>query len=680
MNKIIQYIFLISLFICCKKDGVTTPAVKTVSINIDKASNFVTVVGEVTSEGSSAVTKRGFCWSTVNNPTVSDASTTNEFGPGKYSTQINGLELGTTYYIKSYATNSSGTSYGNQIEFKTLSAGKFGSLSFDSLFFRSARINVNIENLGEITIKSLGVCYSKSGTPSVKNDSTTVLHSNVTDKVFSIGLKNLDANTKYFIRAFINTNLGVIYSDEINLTTKQYTQGVLGDIVISSLTNINADAKVNITSLGDAPINSIGICYSTIIDPVFKTDSSTLLNSNNTDQLFTRSLINLKENTKYYIRSFINSEAGIVYSKNFYFTTLGRPTIGDVNPNGTITRTSAVLDSYVVSENGGQVSENGFIFGDKKIIVPVNASLKMNFELTSLIGNTNYTVYAFATNKYGTGLSKAYNFLTGPTEPIVTTVPISDIYGVSANSGVLVNSNGGSEITEYGICVSTKTNPSISDRIYTNTNINNKILLSKLTYDSTYYVRAYAKNKVGISYGKELSFTTEYRVGEKGPAGGIIFYDQGAKKNGWRYLETTPNDVVFIAPGGCYTSVDIKTDSSIGSGFANTNKIIELCNQTNIAARLVKNYTLNNFNDWYLPSYFELMAIYDSNKSQSPTGALLHYSTYSDPNKNYAHQTSTFNGFFGMANFMIIKGNSISSVFSLIRSDDAYYRPIRKFE
>lgn len=614
MKKIIQFIFLISLFICCKKDGVTTPAVKTVSINLDKATNFVTVVGEVTSEGSSAVTKRGFCWSTVNNPTVSDASTTNEFGPGKYSTQISGLALGTTYYIKSYATNSSGTSYGNQIEFKTLSAGKFGTLSFDSLFFRSARINVNIENLGEITIKSLGVCYSKSGTPSVKNDSTTVLHSNVTDKVFSIGLNNLDANTKYFIRAFINTNLGIFYSDEINLTTKQYTPGVLGDIVISSLTNIDADARVNITSLGDAPINSIGICYSTVIDPVFKTDSSTLLNTNNTDQLFTKSLKNLKENTKYYIRSFINSEAGIVYSKNFYFTTLGRPTIGDINPNGAITRTSAVLDSYVVSENGGQVSENGFIFGDKKIIVPVNSSLKINYQLSSLIGNTNYSVYAFATNKYGTGLSRVYNFLTGPTEPVISTNIITDIFSTKAYSGVTVTSNGGSALTEIGICLSTKSSPTISDRFYAGSlsNPNNKILLSSLSYDSTYYIRAYAKNNVGITYGLEKSFTTVYQIGETGPAGGFIFYDKGSKSDGWRYLEAAVEDLkgntininqaVSFSPE-CITS--ILTNDGFGEGLKSTELLNSNCTGEFNVAKIALNYKYNNYDDWYLPTIKE---------------------------------------------------------------------------
>ena len=609
-----QFFIFISLFtlISCKKDGVTTPAVKTTSVNIDKNNNVATVNGEVTAEGASAVTKRGFVWSTVVNPTVSDASSSNQFGPGVFTEQISGLNLGTTYYVRAYATNANGTAYGNQLEFKTLTAGKFTSISTDSLLFTSVKINVNIESLGDISIKSMGICYSKSGTPSFKNDSTTILHSNNNDKSFSIGIKNLTFNTKYFARAFINTNLGIFYSNELDFTTKQYTPGTFGDIVITSLSNTGADAKVNISSLGDAPIKSMGLCFSTTNDPIFKLDSSTIIHSNITDQVFTLVLKNIKENTKYFIRAFINSDAGIVYSKSFFFTTLGRPTLADLNPNSAITRTTATLDSYVISENGGQVSENGFVFGDKKIIIPVNGSLKINHELTSLIGNTNYSVYAFATNKYGTGVSKTYNFLTGPTEPVVSTASITDILSTNAKSSVILKSNGGSEITDFGICISTKTNPTILDRIYTTSNINSKILLSKLTYDSTYYVRAYAKNKVGISYGEEKSFTTIYQVGETGPAGGFIFYDKGIKSNGWRYLEAAPedlkgskaniNDDVYLGTS-CISAGE--TYDGFGEGLRASELLVSRCDGEFMAASVALKYSIAGYDDWYLPTITE---------------------------------------------------------------------------
>ena len=623
------YLFLLlTLFYGCKKEGVTIPAVKTVSIQVDKNSNIATANGEVTSEGASAVTKRGFVWSTVANPTVSDALSSNQFGPGVFTQQISGLNLGATYYVRAYATNANGTTYGNQIDFKTLTAGKFASIAFDSLSFKSVRINVNIESLGDISIKSIGVCYSKTGTPSITSDTTTILHSNIIDKSFSVSVKNLTVNTKYFIRSFINTSLGAFYSDEINVTTKQYTQGTFGDVVITSLSNLSADAKVNILTLGDAPIKSMGLCFSTTNDPVFKTDSSTLIHSNKTDQIFTLALRNIKENTKYYVRAFINSDAGIAYSNSFFFTTLGRPTIANINPSSYIGRTNAIIDSYVTSENGGQVTENGFLLGTVKYVVPVNGSLKMNYELTSLIGNTNYTAYAFATNKYGTGLSQPFNFLTGPTEPILNTGSVSDIFSKNAKSTVLVVSDGGSSITEMGICLSTKINPSISDRIYYGSlsNMTNKILLSGLTYDSTYYIRAYAKNKVGITYGEVIVFTTAYVVGETGPAGGFIFYDKGKKSDGWRYLEAAPqdltgstaniNDDVYISTVCIATG---ETYDGLGEGLKASELLLTRCDGEFMAAKVALNYIVSGYDDWYLPTIAEFKELLYRNSLTSPS-------------------------------------------------------------
>jgi hypothetical protein len=677
-------VILLTLFLSCKKDGITTPAVITKSIQVDKNNNIATANGEVTSEGASAVTKRGFVWSTIANPTVSDALSSNQFGPGVFTQQISGLNLGATYYVRAYATNGNGTAYGNQIDFKTLTAGKFASIGFDSLSFKSVKVNVNIESLGDISIKSIGICYSKTGTPSITSDTTTILHSSITDKSFSLSLKNLDINTKYFIRSFINTNLGAFYSDEINITTKQYTQGTFGEVVITSLSNLSADAKVNISTLGDAPINSIGLCYSTTNDPVFKTDTSTLIHSNKTDQNFTLALKNIKENTKYYVRAFINSDAGIAYSNSFYFTTLGRPTFGLVPYfTGPIPRTTATVFSYGGSENGAQITEYGFMIGsDKYISSNINGAFNLNnfysYDLKGLTGNTTYTATSFATNKYGTGYSKSSEFLTGPTEPVINTASVTDIFGTNAISTVLVTSNGGAEITELGLVLSTKINPTISDRFYAGVN-SVKILLSNLTYDSTYYVRAYAKNKVGITYGNEIKFTTEYKVGETGPAGGIIFYDQGSKKNGWRYMETTKKDIDIVAPGGCYTTISINTDSAIGTGLENTNKIIDLCSESGISARVAKNYTLNNYKDWFLPSYYEIIELFNSNPNSSSPNKAQYVQFVQQGIPGYGYQTSTFQGMVSQAN-MNFGNNWVQAWTNSGRNSNHYVRPVRRFQ
>ena len=75
--------------------------------------------GIVTSQGSSNVTARGVCWSTSPNPTISNSFTTDASGTGTFTSTLTGLTSNTTYYVRAYATNSFGTSYGIQNSFTT---------------------------------------------------------------------------------------------------------------------------------------------------------------------------------------------------------------------------------------------------------------------------------------------------------------------------------------------------------------------------------------------------------------------------------------------------------------------------------------------------------------------------------------------------------------------------------
>ena len=75
--------------------------------------------GNVTSDGGVEVTVRGICWSTLQTPTISDFHTEDGSGTGNFTSEISGLTAGTTYYVRAYATNSTGTAYGNLISFTT---------------------------------------------------------------------------------------------------------------------------------------------------------------------------------------------------------------------------------------------------------------------------------------------------------------------------------------------------------------------------------------------------------------------------------------------------------------------------------------------------------------------------------------------------------------------------------
>ncbi|MBL7904004.1 MAG: hypothetical protein JNL22_03180 [Bacteroidales bacterium] len=75
--------------------------------------------GEVISQGGSAIISRGVCWSLTSEPTLIDNFTTDGYGYGEFTSFIENLEPNTTYYVRAYATNGVGTSYGQIISIHT---------------------------------------------------------------------------------------------------------------------------------------------------------------------------------------------------------------------------------------------------------------------------------------------------------------------------------------------------------------------------------------------------------------------------------------------------------------------------------------------------------------------------------------------------------------------------------
>jgi hypothetical protein len=114
--------FLTVLIISCSDDekNSTVPVVST--INISSITNNSAISGGViTSDGGDNITARGVIWSTSQNPTITlNTKTIDGTGAGSFTSSITGLSSNTTYYVRAYATNSVGTSYGNEIVFTTL--------------------------------------------------------------------------------------------------------------------------------------------------------------------------------------------------------------------------------------------------------------------------------------------------------------------------------------------------------------------------------------------------------------------------------------------------------------------------------------------------------------------------------------------------------------------------------
>lgn len=94
------------------------PIVTTSSVT-DVTSSTASSGGEVTDDQGGAVTVRGVCWSETTAPTTADDCTEDGTGEGVFTSEVTGLTQGTTYYLRAYATNASGTTYGSEQTFTT---------------------------------------------------------------------------------------------------------------------------------------------------------------------------------------------------------------------------------------------------------------------------------------------------------------------------------------------------------------------------------------------------------------------------------------------------------------------------------------------------------------------------------------------------------------------------------
>ena len=92
---------------------VSLDATKITSVNAESG-------GNISSDGGAPITQRGVCWSIDENPTTTNNKTSDGSGTGNYISILDNLQPNTTYYLRAYAINKVGTSYGNQVSFTTL--------------------------------------------------------------------------------------------------------------------------------------------------------------------------------------------------------------------------------------------------------------------------------------------------------------------------------------------------------------------------------------------------------------------------------------------------------------------------------------------------------------------------------------------------------------------------------
>lgn len=103
---------------CTKDETDNIPVLTSIDVT-DITDSTASSGGLISSDGNSEIIERGVCWALTTNPTTSSLKTNDGVGSGSFTSQVTGLQPSTTYYLRAYAVNSSGTAYGNELTFIT---------------------------------------------------------------------------------------------------------------------------------------------------------------------------------------------------------------------------------------------------------------------------------------------------------------------------------------------------------------------------------------------------------------------------------------------------------------------------------------------------------------------------------------------------------------------------------
>ncbi len=297
-----------------------TPA-SLATVNTEQALNITstsaTCVGNIVSSGGVNITARGLCWSTSPAPTTSDNKSNNGSGTGSFTSNLTGLTPNTVYYVRAYGINSIGTSYGNEISFRTQSGlPEVSTVTISSITTVSAVSGGNVISDGGSSVTQRGVCWSTSTTPTISNNVISSTTGGL--GLFSLVMSGLNPGTNYYVRAFARNTNGISYgSEEVFRTISASAPTVL----TSSATSIGyttANVSGNVTSTGGLTLTQRGICWSTSSSPNINDSRTT---ESGQTGLFSSSLSGLIPGSTYYARAYATNSVGTAYGSSISFTT-----------------------------------------------------------------------------------------------------------------------------------------------------------------------------------------------------------------------------------------------------------------------------------------------------------------------------------------------------------------------
>lgn len=390
----------------------------------------VNLSADVIAAGSSSISARGFVYSrtettpqligsTVVSCPVDESET--------FSATISNLSVGTTYYIRAYATNSAGTGYSSEV----LQVRLTGEIKAPTVSLISVSLTTSQDETAANMAEMVGFLASNGGgaveeigfelSEFDNMEGAERFHGDLdANNMFRAISYQLAAGTTYYIRAFAQNSAGTAYS-EIKTVTTPYSQNSVPSVVTVQPEDISTTFAVlggYVRNEGGSPIRAVGFQVSKsqdMSDPI-------VVDANANDQLeFMREIHNLEPNTTYYVRAFAENETGMGYGNIRTFTTVAEINVPNVKTmDANPASTSAELIGMVENNGGGEIRNAGFELSTEPSMANPTTypgtldANKVQFHTSAgnLQPSTTYYVRAYAVNDAGTGYGETVSFTT----------------------------------------------------------------------------------------------------------------------------------------------------------------------------------------------------------------------------------------------------------------------------
>lgn len=441
------------------------------------------------------------------------AATTRNSEQGLVTITLTGFDDATEYYLRPYIKDGDYLSFGDIVPFY---------IPTTPIVLTSEPAGVtatSAEFMGEV-VSDGGSTVSERGFVWLEGDSvpTTASNKRVIDGTTGpmSYVAELSPNKEYTYCAYAVNQFGTAYGAPVRFTTPVDLPEV-SPAVVSSVTANTAVFSGAVSYHGGETVSEVGFYYSTEQD--VDTETSLKVNQAYAGDDFSLEVKELLPNTDYYVKSYAVNTAGVAYGAVKTFkTSSSSPTVATIGVTD-VTSTSALLTGSIVSNNGADVTERGFVWiqGDG---TPTMESHKLKAEgtadkftaiLDNLEQNKKYSFRAYAVNSKGTSLGDIVMFTTSAGLPTLSSIDISDITATSAKFSSTVVGHGGSTVTEVGFYYSTspEVDPKLSEKV-SQLYAKDAFTLSvdELQIYQKYYVKAYAANSAGVAFSLTVEFMT----------------------------------------------------------------------------------------------------------------------------------------------------------------------------